>query len=423
MHDVTERKLAENALVEHLNNLEKTVLARTDDLKIAHDKALEANLAKTKFLSNMSHEIRTPLNGIVGFVELLAMTKLETQQREYIEIISHSVTSLLNIVNDILDITKIESGHYSIRESSFSLLETVTELQKLLALKATKKGIGLHLAIDHQIPNRLLGDVTKIRQVLLNLLDNAIKFSDQGDVHLSVDIEKTSPNSVDLRFGVRDTGIGISKENQQMVFGAFTQLGESEDVNFQGTGLGLAISKQLVEALGGELKLESAPQQGSTFYFTLTVKIDKKTVKLTAVETSNIPKKTIDNTRVLIVDDDATNRKYVSYLLDDLGIDSVEAKDGIEAVELATSQKLDFIFMDIRMPKMDGIEATKNIRKKEKPGQHIPIVALTAHALDEERKVILSSGIDECMLKPILPDVLIATLNRWLKEALNNKSA
>ncbi len=419
MHDVTERKLAENALVLHLNNLEDTVAARTDELKIAHDKALEANKAKTRFLSNMSHEIRTPLNGIVGFVELLAMTNLKTQQREYIQIINHSVTSLLNIVNDILDITKIESGHFSIRQRSFCLRETVEELEKLLTLKASKKNIGLQIAFDNKISKNLLGDATKVRQVLLNLLDNAIKFTAQGKVKLTIKRDKLESNIATIDFQVSDTGIGISENDQDSIFGAFTQLDVSEEINCQGTGLGLAISKQLVEALGGELKLESTPNQGSKFYFTLAFPIDENSTHLATVQKPNNTDDELRDTRVLIVDDDATNRKFLSYLLDDLNIISEEAKDGLEAVQMATNQSFDFIFMDIRMPRMDGIEATKNIRAHETPEQHIPIVALTAHALDEERKVILASGIDECLIKPILPNILIETLNRWVKQDSN----
>jgi two-component system sensor histidine kinase BarA len=531
------------------------------ELDMARKQAVDANRVKSEFLANMSHEIRTPMNGVIGFTNLLLRTELTTKQTDHLNTIKKSANNLLSIIDDILDFSKIEAGKMDLEKRSFSISDSVDEVLNLLGPSAQKKNVELIPIIYQDVPEYLLGDSVRISQILTNLTNNAIKFTQQGNIQLRVMLEDETPQSVRLKINVTDTGIGLSKEKQKILFQAFTQADTTTTRRFGGTGLGLVISKKLVESMNGRIGLESEENIGSTFWFTIELDKDpdeKKTNEFgfpgrrillhdynktsqqalkntlsnwnTSVETCNdlptlielaqlnkqhnkdihlimvggyqsyeykteftqindlskdldCPFSVLLNTndetvinqftelgidrylnkpiikkklyqalydwfeigkqlehqaehrkevnsklesgksKILCVDDNEANLKLLAELLSEYNVETVLAVDGKKAVDAYAEQEFDLIFMDIQMPVMDGIEATRNIRKMNHTDRkRTPIIALTAHAMKGEKEKLLNEGMDDYLTKPISQEQLENTIRQWTRKKLRLSS-
>ena len=384
----------------------------TEKLKLADQKAKLANEAKSTFLANMSHEIRTPMNAIVGFVDILIKKEKDSKKLKQLNIVKQSGSTLLEIINDILDLSKIESGKLSIEKTLFITKEPFSIIDELFYEKAKEKNIKLNLNFDEKLPENGYGDPTRIKQVYTNLLSNAIKFSNENS---SIDIDVLYDEAKNrLICSVKDKGIGIKHENIANIFTPFEQEDSSITRRFGGTGLGLSISKTLTELMGGELKVKSEFNHGSTFSFSLDIFFNVPEIKLN--NNLEIDSQKIDiKGKVLIVEDNKTNQLLLRTLLDDFCLDIVVANDGLEAVEAFKNEQFSLILMDENMPNMNGIEATKQIRKLEsKKESKTPIVAVTANALVEDRKHFLDSGMDDYISKPIDYKELQRVLKKFL---------
>ena len=370
------------------------------DLEIAvskaRDAALESAQEKANFLANMSHEIRTPLNGIIGITDFIANTNLSGEQKDYVETLKTSANLLLNIVNDILDFSKIEARKLELEETDFDLREIIAETIKLFIPQAFKKKNKLEFEIDESVKTALCGDAGRLRQILHNFLSNAIKFTEEGKVKLKV--FKESDNF--LRFEVSDTGIGIEEEKKAEIFQPFAQADVSTTRRFGGTGLGLAISRQLVQMMSGKIGLESEVGKGSKFWFTAQIACQQNSAKNLSEEKTILPIKK-DEIRVLIVDDNPVNRDVALGKLRQLGIKADVAEDGFEAIEAVKNYDYNLILMDCRMPKMDGYEATRKIRRLGEKSEKLKVVAMTASVTADERENCLAAGMDDYLAKPI----------------------
>ena len=401
LHQATER-LAET--------LEQRVLQRTAELAIARDAALEATRAKSAFLAAMSHEIRTPMNGLLGTAQLLAHTRLDPRQRDYVDIIEGSADSLLTVLNDILDFSKIEAGRFEIEHRPFSLRDTVDASAQLVAELADRKNIDLVVQMVAGVPDRVIGDGIRLRQILLNLIGNAIKFTEDGHVELSVRPARTGI----VRFEVIDSGIGIRPELIDRLFQPFSQADDSISRRFGGTGLGLAICKRLVELMGGHIGVTSTLGQGSTFWFELPLALDD-TAAIAPPPTAPIERPALPATeairRVLVVEDNLVNQKITRWMLERQGYQCVVVGDGLRALEAEEHTRFDAILMDCQMPEMDGLEATRRLRAR---GCTLPIIALSAGALEDERAACLEAGMDGFVPKPIKMPELLAALSDHL---------
>jgi signal transduction histidine kinase len=405
------------------------ILATEKTQKMAHT-ALMASKAKGDFLANMSHEIRTPMNGVLGMVDLLLQSNLTPEQRESCKIIKTSADSLLCIINDILDFSKIEAGKMRVEEVGFDLYDTVTGAVQLLAQQAQAKGLDLTCDIDQGIGPTLVGDPTRIRQILLNLLNNAVKFTGKGKVHLEVRRLGETNEEVQLRFAVTDTGIGLSEEDQKKLFQSFSQADTSTTRRFGGTGLGLAICRKLVEMMGGSIHVISSPGKGSTFWLTIRLGKSKDACRPTGQTTvpgggsaplpessgngAEPPAIAPNDSRILLAEDNPINQIVAVKQLEKLGYKVEIANNGLDAVEAHRRRNYEIIFMDCQMPQMDGYEATKKIRQMESEQNLKPvrIIAMTANAMEGDAELCLATGMDDYIARPVDHNKLITVLKR-----------
>lgn len=400
---------------------EKSTLENQQRLRISEQRALQANKTKDIFWANISHEIRTPLNGILGMTNLLLDSRLNKDQREFLEIIRDSAENLNIILSDVIDYSKIETNELEINKRPFSLTKTLDQVIQLFEHMAGEKSIILSYSIDTDVPYGILTDENRLRQILINLVANAVKFTEQGSVKILV--ERGNQRDT-LKFSIEDTGIGIQESQKEKLFKPFTQVDSSSSRRYGGTGLGLVICKKLVEILGGKISVDSQVGQGSTFSFT---------IRVMSVQVKNHQSETIERTaglhltktmplKILVVEDNPVNRRLLISLLNKNGYDPDIAENGLQAVEKASENHYELIFMDLQMPEMDGITATRKILEAH-PENRPKIVAVTANVLQEDRDLCFEAGMDDFMAKPINNNILISILQRYSKQVLEVKDS
>ena len=393
-----------------------------EQMRLSMQTAEEASRAKSEFLANMSHEIRTPMNAIIGMTELALGTDPTAVQRDYLEGVQIAADTLLMLINDILDLSKIEAGKLALENVHLSLRETLGLTVRTLALRAREKGLELTCSVSPDVADALVGDPVRLKQILINLLSNAIKFTEQGEVGVDIDRQAESDEEVDLHIAVRDTGIGIPADKQQTIFEAFSQADSSTTRQYGGTGLGLSITSHLVQMMDGRVWLESEEGKGSTFHVTVRL----GTRKPESPDGGPGPVARIEelpSLRILLAEDNELNQKVAVGLLERAGHGVTVAGNGRETLALLERERFDVVLMDVQMPEMDGLEATAAIREREREtGGHVPIVGLTAHAMTGDRERCLMAGMDDYVTKPIGKDQLFAILGRLVAQETGRSS-
>ena len=392
-------------------------LERSRELECARISAEEANRAKSFFIANMSHEIRTPLNGVIGMINLALEPAAESERIEYLVTARHSAGFLLDMINEILDFSKIEAGKLVIEFEDIDLAKLVSEVNAVFCLQAERKGLEFRSRIGLEVPRVVCGDCVRLRQILVNLIGNALKFTQEGHINVEVSSEGEDPNTV--TFSIRDTGIGIPEDKQQLIFEAFSQADDSTTRRFGGTGLGLTISSRLVAAMSGKIWVDSKPGLGSTFHFTLPFLKARNEVPVVESRTYIEPISHIgsdSSLNILLVEDNPVNQKLGIRLLEKAGHKVTLASNGSEAVDMSQNQPFDVILMDLQMPVMDGLQATALIRERDRlKANHTPIIALTAHALPEHEQSCRLAGMDGYLTKPISKQKLTEQLDRFVR--------
>ncbi len=409
--DLIERKLAEEKLIQKQKDLEQKCQELIELKKMADD----ANKAKSQFLANMSHEIRTPLNGIIGMIDLMSMTELTDKNIYIVNTIKSSSRRLLQIIDDILDLAKIDAGKIELIPESVDFINLIHEETILYSTLAKDKGLDYEVKIEENVPKNIIIDKNRLNQVICNLVGNAIKFTDNGKISLHVSKIKNIDDKVQIMISITDTGIGIKKGDIPKLFDYFTQLDSTTRKKYQGTGLGLAISKYLVNLMGGDICVESEYGKGSTFSFTFIAEIPT-VIESTDNNNELIIEDSINNPKILLVEDDHVSQIIIKLFFEKMGWDLQIASNGKEALEILDKEHKDMILMDVQMPEMNGFDITKIIREKEAHnGKHIPIIATTAYASNDDKEKCIKGGMDDFITKPINLRILKDVVLRWLQ--------
>jgi signal transduction histidine kinase/DNA-binding NarL/FixJ family response regulator/HPt (histidine-containing phosphotransfer) domain-containing protein len=389
-------------------------------------KALEAARLKSEFLANMSHEIRTPMNGVLGMIELLSRTSLDEKQSRYLGTLQTSAGGLMSVLNDILDFSKIEAGKMELREENCRVRALVDEVTELFAARAELHGVRIEASVDGDVPSQVEADTERVRQVLSNLVGNAVKFTESGSITVRASVEEAKGQMFLLRFEVTDTGIGIEPALQSKLFEAFSQVDGSLTRKHGGTGLGLAICKQLVVLMKGRMGVTSEPGRGSTFWFVLPMRRLESTGSLELPSASRPfappqSSKSGSVRRILVAEDNPINQEVIREVLSELGYEAYVVENGLQALTALEQESYPVVLMDCQMPELDGYGAAREIRRREPDGRHIPLIAVTAHAFEGERAKALSAGMDDYITKPISASVLSDVIQRWWPKSLGRE--